>query len=204
MSARAGGNPWEPRTVALFRVRDLGTVVTTCGAWWSPSGELRRCRPVVTGVVRCNPVDCGPDVAPPVTSLEGASGHSAQPGCFADGAAQRPARLTAVVRGDRQGPVLRARRGHGRRGRRWLRPGSNVLQLDRRVKSVLGDHLPPGQAPEGARHPCKCRNGKRRGRPALAVCGVSGVIAAYRTVSRLGAAGGATARRPLRRAAPAG
>jgi hypothetical protein len=32
---------------------------------------------------------------------------------------------------DRCGPVLRARRGHGRRGRSWLRPGGDCRQLGR-------------------------------------------------------------------------
>jgi len=50
---------------------------------------------------------------------------------------------------DRQLPVLRARGGHGRRGRRWLRRGGDGHQLGRRVMPVFGDHLPRWQVAEG-------------------------------------------------------
>jgi hypothetical protein len=42
------------------------------GRMWPVSWE--EAGPRVTAVVRCDPVVRGPDVAPPVTSLEGASG----------------------------------------------------------------------------------------------------------------------------------
>jgi hypothetical protein len=106
---------------------------------WQEAGLL------VTVVVRCNPVVRGPDVAPAVPSLEGASRHSTQPGSCAVGPAQRASRPTVVVR---EGSMLRARGGHGRRGR-VAQTGSNGLQLDRRVRPVLGDDRRRGQAPEG-------------------------------------------------------
>jgi hypothetical protein len=48
---------------------------------------------------------------------------------------------------DRCGPMLRARRGHGRRVRRCSKPGGDGHLLGRRVRPVLGDHLPRWQAP---------------------------------------------------------
>jgi hypothetical protein len=54
-----------------------------------------------------------------------------------DGVAQRVSRPTAVVRGDRWGPMLRARRRHGRRGRTRLGRCSNAHDLNRRVRPVL-------------------------------------------------------------------
>jgi hypothetical protein len=51
--------------------------------------------------------------------------------------------------GDRQRPMLRARGGHGRRGRAALQRGGEGHQLDQRVRFVLSDHLPRWQAPAG-------------------------------------------------------
>jgi hypothetical protein len=50
---------------------------------------------------------------------------------------------------DRQLPMLRARGGHGRRGRSWLRPGGDGHKLNRRVRLVSGDHLPRWQVAVG-------------------------------------------------------
>jgi hypothetical protein len=50
---------------------------------------------------------------------------------------------------DRCRPMLRARRGHGRRGRRCSKPTGNGRQLDRRARAVLGDHLPRWQGSTG-------------------------------------------------------
>ena len=51
--------------------------------------------------------------------------------------------------GDREGPLLRHAGGHGRRGRTRLGPGGDGRQLDRRVRSVPGDHFPRWQAADG-------------------------------------------------------
>jgi hypothetical protein len=48
---------------------------------------------------------------------------------------------------DRQMPTLGARGGHGRRGRPWLRRGSNGHKLNRRVRLVHHDHLHRWQGP---------------------------------------------------------
>jgi hypothetical protein len=53
--------------------------------------------------------------------------------------------------GDREGPLLRARGGHGRRGSRWLGSGSGGHKLYRRVRPVRDDHLPRWQVAGGAR-----------------------------------------------------
>jgi hypothetical protein len=50
---------------------------------------------------------------------------------------------------DRQMPMLRARGGHGRRGRTRLQPGGDGHNLNRRVRPVRGDHLPRWQEPGG-------------------------------------------------------
>jgi hypothetical protein len=60
---------------------------------------------------------------------------------------------------DRQMPMLRARRGHGRRGSTALQHGSDGYKLNRRVRPVHGDHLPRwqasgGRAAVGSRNPC--------------------------------------------------
>jgi hypothetical protein len=53
--------------------------------------------------------------------------------------------------GDRCEPMLRARRGHGRRGRRCSKPAGDGHQLGRRVRVVLRDHLLAGKPPRAAR-----------------------------------------------------
>jgi len=62
------------------------------------------------------------------TSLEGASGQSDHAGCFADGPAQRVSNRPLLSVGDRQGPMLRARGGHGRRARTHLAPDGDGHQ----------------------------------------------------------------------------
>jgi hypothetical protein len=47
---------------------------------------------------------------------------------------------------DREGPLLRARGGHGRRGPGWLGSGSDGHKLNRRVRPDRDDHLPRWQA----------------------------------------------------------
>jgi hypothetical protein len=106
--------------------------------------------PLVTAVVRCDPVVRGPDVAPmwpqqsrawkarPGTPLSRDATPTAQVKALPD----RP--LLSV--GDREGPLLRARGGHGRRGSRWLGSGSDGHKLNRRVRPVRDNHLPRWQA----------------------------------------------------------
>jgi hypothetical protein len=74
----------------LFRVRDRRAVAVTCGGWSSLLGELGSCLP---GGDRCCPLrsggswpGCGPDVAPSVPSLEGASGQAIASGITIAGA----------------------------------------------------------------------------------------------------------------------
>jgi hypothetical protein len=83
--------------------------------WSSLLGELGSCLPDGD---RCCPLrsgrswpGCGPDVAPPVTSLEGASRYSAELGYCADGAAQGVSWPTAVVRGEPSWTVATGTRG---------------------------------------------------------------------------------------------
>jgi hypothetical protein len=52
---------------------------------------------------------------------------------------------------DREGRLLRARGGHGRRGPRWLGGGGDGDKLNRRVRPVHDDHLPRWQVAGGAR-----------------------------------------------------
>jgi hypothetical protein len=47
--------------------------------------------------------------------------------------------------GDRQGPMLRARGGHGRRGPTVLQRGSDGHKLTWRVRLILSGHLPRWQ-----------------------------------------------------------
>jgi hypothetical protein len=51
---------------------------------------------------------------------------------------------------DRQMPLLRARRGHDRRGASSLGSGSNDRKLTRRVRPVRDDHCRVGKRPDGA------------------------------------------------------
>lgn len=50
---------------------------------------------------------------------------------------------------DRWRPMLRARWGHGRRGRRNSKPAGDGRQLGRKMRPALGDHPPRRQAAEG-------------------------------------------------------
>src|SRR4029453_18328480 len=45
-------------------------LAATCAVWPNVAGELARSGLLVTAVVRCNPVVCGPDMAPAVTGLK--------------------------------------------------------------------------------------------------------------------------------------
>jgi hypothetical protein len=108
--------------------------------------------PLVTVVVRCDPVVCGPDVAPmwpqrsrawkarPSTPLS----RDAVPMAQFSAPADRP--LLSVA--DRQGP-MRTRGEHGRRGPGWFGRGGDGDHLNPRVRPVPGDHLPRWQAPGG-------------------------------------------------------
>jgi hypothetical protein len=144
-------------TVALFCVREPGRVAGTCNVrpigsmGWDDAG------PLVTAVVRCDPVVRGPDVAP--MWPHGSRAWKVRPGSplSRDPAPMAQARSVCdrpllTVR-DRQVPVLRARGGHGRRGRLWLRRGGDGHKLNRRVRLVQGNHLPCWQAAEAARQP---------------------------------------------------
>src|SRR5215207_8638809 len=110
-----------------FRVRDRGRLEVTGAVEPNVAGELAgsgtasdRCCPLRSG--RSWP-GCGPDVAPAVPSLEGASRQPAQPRSYADGAGQVGTRPTAV---DREGPpdagatgTRRARPARTRRAPAW-------------------------------------------------------------------------------------
>jgi hypothetical protein len=52
---------------------------------------------------------------------------------------------------DRRRPMRRARRGHGRRGRTWLKRGSDGHQLDRRVGQSRAATCLVGKLPQAAR-----------------------------------------------------
>jgi hypothetical protein len=117
------------------------------GRMWPMSWE--EAGPLVTAVVRCDPVICGPDVAPAVTSLEGASRQSAQPRSYADGAGQVAVQLTAV---DREGPpdagvtgTRRARPARTNPAPAWWRRS----QAQPEGEASQGDHLPRWQGPRG-------------------------------------------------------
>ena len=146
---------WERTTAVLFRVREPSRVTAACGGRGSAPGELGRCptdcgrsRPLRSG--RSWP-GCGPDVAPLVPSLEGASRHSAQPRCYREWqlTASRDCPLLSVR--DRLGPMLRARGGHGRRGPTALQRGGDGHKLNRRVRPVRGDHCFVGKPAQTAR-----------------------------------------------------
>jgi hypothetical protein len=89
----------------LLRARERRPVEATCATWPNVALDLGGSR---TAGDRCCPLrsgrswpGCGPDVAPAVPSLEGASRQSAQPGSYADATGQVGVRPTAV---DREGP----------------------------------------------------------------------------------------------------
>ena len=72
---------------------------------------------------------------------------------------------------DRQIPTLRARGGHGRRGRNRPQPGSDGHKLNRRVRPARDDHLPRWQAAGGGAavrgaHPYQAARGFHLSRPA--------------------------------------
>jgi hypothetical protein len=150
-----GATGFEPVTPSVSGIQS---------AAWRPAADGRVCSvswavvcPVVTAVVRCDPVIRGPDVARMWPRWSRA--WKARPGSpfRPDGwqmaqLSPSPDRPLLSV-GDHQGPVLRARGGHGRRGRRWLWPGSNGHQLDRRVRPVLGDHCLVGKGRRPAAAP---------------------------------------------------
>ena len=62
-----------------------------------------------------------------------------------------------------------ARGWHGRRERRWLAPGGDGSQLDRRVRPVPGDHRLVGKSPEGSRQGRGVLRGPQPLRAVLAV-----------------------------------
>jgi hypothetical protein len=117
-------------------------VEATCATWPNVARDLGgsgtagdRCCPLRSGHLWPG---CGPNVAPTVTSLEGASWHSAQPGCSPDRAAQRVSQPTAVVRG---GPS-----GTDATGTRRARPaGTNLARALRRWSPAR----PEGEARPG-------------------------------------------------------
>ena len=132
----------------LFRVRDPGRGVATCGGWSSLLGELGSCLP---GGDRCCPLrsgrswpGCGPAVAPAVPSLEGASGPILLAWCHADAAGQTHLRSTAV---DRERPP-----DAGATGTRRARPArTNLAQAWLRWLPSSGD----GRGPSPDDHPAR-------------------------------------------------
>jgi hypothetical protein len=105
-----------------------------------------------TGAVRCDLVVRGSDVAPPGPEL----GRRVPVVPFMPHAKPMPQVMASYnwpllsVR-DRLMPLLRARRGHGRRGPTALQRGGVGYKLNQRVRPVHDDHLPRWQAPHGAR-----------------------------------------------------
>ena len=93
--------------------------------------------PVLTGVVRCDPVARGPVGAPAVPAWKArpvpSSWPDATPVAQVSPAGDRP--LLSV--GDRQMPVPRARGGHGRRGSTALQRGGDSHKLNRRVRPAF-------------------------------------------------------------------
>ena len=109
--------------------------------------------PMVTVVVRWDPVVRGPDVAPVWPWRSRAWKARPVPSFRPD---PRPmAQVRSVCNGplltvrDRQIPTLRARGGHGRRERTQLRRSSDGHKLNRRVRPVHDDHVPRWHAPAG-------------------------------------------------------
>src|SRR5215218_2915822 len=120
--------------VALFCVREPREILATCDAWPTLVAELADDGPEVTVVVRCGPVVRGPNVAPmwpqrsrawkarPGTPPSRDPTPMAQLRVFLD----RP--LLSVA--DRQGPMLRARRGHGTARTNPVPRGSDGYKLN--------------------------------------------------------------------------
>jgi hypothetical protein len=138
------------------------SVSGTAGRWRRPalSGRMwpvswEEAGPLVTAVVRCDPVVCGPDVARVWPRPSRAWKARSVPSSWPD-ATPTPQVRTSWDRpllpvSDRQMPVLRACGGHSRRGRTWLGPGSDGHKLNRTVRFVRDGHLPRGKSPEVAR-----------------------------------------------------
>jgi uncharacterized membrane protein len=68
-----------------------------------------------------------------------------------NGAGRRGFGVVVVVRGDRDGPLLRARAGHGRRGRPWLGSGSDSHKLNLTVRTVRDDTCLVGKGPQATK-----------------------------------------------------
>jgi hypothetical protein len=145
------------------------------GAARRPAADGRVCSvswavvcPIVTGVVRCDPVVRGPDVAPmwprrsPAWKARPGSPLSRDPTPMAQFSASPDRPLLSV--GDRQGPRLRARGGHGRRASTALQPVGDAHKLNRRVRPVQDDHLPRWQEPEGPAPARSCGQSPHDGR----------------------------------------
>jgi hypothetical protein len=81
--------------------------------------------------------------------------------------------------GDRVGPLLQARGGHGRRGPRWLGSGSDGHKLNRRVRPVRDDHLPRWQGPQA------CGSAGPRGAQTLTDGSIGGNAACLRMTPAL-------------------
>jgi hypothetical protein len=130
------GRTWQPAIPAQ-----------ACPVSWADDG------PAMTLVVRCGPVVLAPMwpqrsrawKARPCTPLtpDGTPVPQVRP--------SRDGPLLTLT--TRQVPMLRARGGHGRRVRPWLRRGSDGHKLNRRVRPVRDGHLPCWQAAEAARQP---------------------------------------------------
>jgi hypothetical protein len=148
-----GATGCEPVTSSVSGIR---------GAARRPAANGRVCSvswavacPMVTGVVRCDPVVRGPDVAPMWPS--GPELGRRVRALSSAGMLHRSCSSVCLPT-DRCCPweTVRDRcyghvEGTARRGRRWLRPCGNGHQLDRRVRPALGDHLPRWQVAGGRR-----------------------------------------------------
>jgi hypothetical protein len=110
--------------------------------------------PMVTGVVRCDSVVRGPDVAPmwPARPEVGRRVRCRLPWPDATPLPQVRASVDRplLTVSDRQMPVA-GHAGAGRGGLTALWRGGDGHKLNRRVRLVLGDYLPRWQAPVGAR-----------------------------------------------------
>jgi hypothetical protein len=148
----------KPSQVARQPVRPLPCqgaweVAATCDAFPGPGLSWADDGPVVTAVVRYGPVVRGPDVAPMWPCRSGPWKARLLPVIRPDATPMPQVRPTCdgpllSVR-DRQMPVSRARGGHDRRGRSWLRAGSDGHKLNRRVRLVHAGHLSRWQASGG-------------------------------------------------------
>jgi hypothetical protein len=116
-------------------------VAATCGRWGSAPAELGRW---LTGVVRCNPIVCGPDVAPMWPQRSRAWKARPVPSSWPDAPPMPQVRPTCdgpllTVR-DHQMPVLRARPA-----------GTNLAQAWRRWLPSSGDRRGPSPDDHSAR-----------------------------------------------------